>query len=68
MPLTYEIEAARQLIHTTGAGTLTDADVMAHRASLAADPAFVAGMPARMRRTGTSMRLPLIVYGIAGTW
>jgi hypothetical protein len=38
MSMTYTIEPARNLVLTTGAGVLTDDDVMAHRRALSADP------------------------------
>jgi hypothetical protein len=44
MPMTYTIDAPRQLVRATGSGVLTDDDVMNHRQALATDPAFTAGM------------------------
>lgn len=40
MPMTYTIEPEKNLVVTTGAGVLTDDDVMAHRRALSADPRF----------------------------
>jgi hypothetical protein len=44
MPLTYRIDAGRNLVLTTGTGVLTDEDVLAHKRALIEDPAFVTGM------------------------
>jgi len=40
MPMTYTIEPSKNLVLTTGAGVLTDDDVMAHRKALSGDPLF----------------------------
>ena len=37
MPISYTIDDARSLIHTTASGVLTDDDIIAHKASLASD-------------------------------
>src|SRR5262249_6167783 len=44
MPLSYRIDHARGLILTTGAGDLTDADVLAHKQALVADATVAPGM------------------------
>ena len=44
MPISYRIDAARNLVHTIADGTLTDEDVIGHKLRLAADPAFTPGM------------------------
>jgi hypothetical protein len=38
MPISYEIDEARGLVHTTASGTLTDSDILQLKARLVADP------------------------------
>lgn len=44
MPITYEIDKERSLVRTTVTGRLTDADLLAHKHALLADPRFSMGM------------------------
>ena len=44
MPITYRIDRDAWLVRTFAHGVLTDADVLAHKDELAADPAFEPGM------------------------
>jgi len=44
MPISYRIDADARLVRTVADGVLTDAELLAHKAQLAADPAFQAGM------------------------
>ena len=44
MPITYEIDKERSLVRTTVTGRLTDADLLAHKRALLADPCFSIGM------------------------
>lgn len=45
MPMSYYIDVERGVVCTTATGVLTDADVLAHKEALRADPMFRAGMP-----------------------
>jgi len=40
MPITYRIESDRRLVLSTASGTLTNADLLAHKSRLASDPLF----------------------------
>jgi len=44
MAITYEIDEERSIVMTTVTGRLTDAELMAHKEALLADPRFSAGM------------------------
>lgn len=44
MPMSYVIEASKNLVLTSASGVLTDDDVMAHRKALTADAKFNAKM------------------------
>ena len=44
MAMTYEIDEERSLVRTTVSGRLTDADLLAHKHALLADPGFRVGM------------------------
>jgi hypothetical protein len=40
MPVTYQINIARQVVYTRGFGTVNDNDLLQHNSSLKADPDF----------------------------
>ena len=44
MPMAYTIDAGRKLVLTRAWGVLSDSDVLQHKATLDADPKFVAGI------------------------
>jgi len=44
VPISYRIDSDARLVRTVANGVLTDAELLAHKDQLAADPAFEVGM------------------------